>query len=422
MSISTGDPYRSTPKKSTTPAAAGGPDTEGVDAPADGPVGGVLPVKPLKRTTRPASTSGQRTSTSGSSRTGSDSADRTASDGSDRTNSDGSSRTASDRADRTSGNGTGAAKTAGTGAARAKTNAARSAGTKAAPAKAAATKSTPAKTAATKTAATKSAPAAKPKAPASEEIESGGLFSARSTKPATKATKGRPPAVVGGGKGTKGRRPVAPVRVAHSRNWGPIALFVATGLAAVLIIGYGLWPVFRDSVKASWQEQVAAIEGLHNYLDEQSQYFDATLASGNHQPGLLTYPVTPPVGGPHNARWQNCMGDIYPAEIAEEHAVHSLEHGAVWVTYSPDLAPDEIDKLADRVRDVEYTLMSPFPNLDAKISLQAWGYQLKVDNADDGRIDDFISALRRNATREDGASCSGGITDATTTPLDLGGM
>ena len=47
--------------------------------------------------------------------------------------------------------------------------------------------------------------------------------------------------------------------------------------------------------------------------------------------------------------------------------------------------------------------MSPFAGLDKPISLQAWGYQLKVDNASDGRIDEFIKALRVNATIEPGA-------------------
>ena len=44
--------------------------------------------------------------------------------------------------------------------------------------------------------------------------------------------------------------------------------------------------------------------------------------------------------------------------------------------------------------------MSPFEGLDTPISLQAWGYQLKVDNADDSRIDEFIKALRVNASIE----------------------
>ena len=64
--------------------------------------------------------------------------------------------------------------------------------------------------------------------------------------------------------------------------------------------------------------------------------------------------------------------------------------------------------------------MSPYPGLDKPISLQAWGYQLKVDNADDSRIDDFISALRVNASIEGPTiSCSQGITATGTTPRDI---
>ena len=70
-----------------------------------------------------------------------------------------------------------------------------------------------------------------------------------------------------------------------------------------------------------------------------------------------------------------------------------------------------MDKLASKVRNQTFMLMSPYPGLDAPISLQAWGYQLKLDNANDSRIDAFIDALRQNATQEPQAGCSGGITD-----------
>jgi hypothetical protein len=60
-------------------------------------------------------------------------------------------------------------------------------------------------------------------------------------------------------------------------------------------------------------------------------------------------------------------------------------------------------------------LMSPIANLDKNISLQAWGYQLKLDNANDKRIDEFIKDLRLNATMEPGAACSSGNT--TTGPV-----
>jgi hypothetical protein len=159
--------------------------------------------------------------------------------------------------------------------------------------------------------------------------------------------------------------------------------------------------------------------GIINYLDPSSPAFDETVLTGPHFPGVLTYPMSPPAGGPHNPRWQNCMGDVYPAEIAKEHAVHSLEHGAVWLTYDPALPQDQVDTLASKVNGVEYTMMSPFPGLDVPISVQAWGYQLKVDNATDERIDEFINEFRINATREAGAPCSGGITETSPTPFDV---
>ena len=98
------------------------------------------------------------------------------------------------------------------------------------------------------------------------------------------------------------------------------------------------------------------------------------------------------------------MGDVYDAPIANEHAVHSLEHGAVWITYRPDLPADQVAKLKAKVQGKEKMMLSPYDGLDKPISLQAWGYQLKVDNADDGRIDEFIKdaageRLRRGPDR-----------------------
>ena len=46
----------------------------------------------------------------------------------------------------------------------------------------------------------------------------------------------------------------------------------------------------------------------------------------------VNYPQTPPVGGPHNPQWQTCA--FYDKPIMVERGVHSMEHGAVWITYS----------------------------------------------------------------------------------------
>jgi hypothetical protein len=249
--------------------------------------------------------------------------------------------------------------------------------------------------------------AKKPSASARSGGGSGtGSKSTGAKKPASKATRS-----TAAGKGP--RKPIAPVKVSHGRSWGPIALFAAVGVLAAIIIGYGAYAVFENS--RPWDKRAAAIDGIVDYRNSP----DKSLTVREHAQGPITYSVNPPVGGKHNPTWQNCMGDVYDMPIANEHAVHSLEHGAVWITYRTGLPADQVEQLAKKVRGNEYMLMSPVDNLDRPISLQAWGWQLKVDNANDGRIDDFIKALRNNAGPEPGASCAQGVTATGTTPRNL---
>ncbi|MBF9133663.1 DUF3105 domain-containing protein [Plantactinospora sp. S1510] len=220
----------------------------------------------------------------------------------------------------------------------------------------------------------------------------------------------------GGGKKPQQRRPVAPVRVSQGRSWGSIGLFVAVGVVTAAIIGYGAYAVIQNG--KSWEDKAAAIDGITNYRKTDPSLVEPFPGKQSHEAGPLTYKISPPVGSSHNNAWQNCVGDVYDAPIANEHAVHSLEHGAIWITYKSDLPAEQVEQLASKVRGNEFMLMSPIENLDRPISLQAWGYQLKLDSASDGRIDDFVAALRQNASMEPGAPCSGGITATGTTPRD----
>ncbi|MGI5244941.1 DUF3105 domain-containing protein [Dactylosporangium sp. CA-139066] len=199
-------------------------------------------------------------------------------------------------------------------------------------------------------------------------------------------------------------------------SWGPIALFTTVGVLALGIVGFAGYQVYENGL--GWHDRADQISGIKDYY----QIDKAMVGQREHVWGPQQYKLSPPVAGNHNANWQRCLGDVYPAAIANEHALHSLEHGAVWITYNPSLPADQVEKLAKRVRGNDYMLMSPYPGLDKPISLQAWGFQLKVDNADDKRIDEFIKALRQNASLEAGTPCSQGdiITETGTTPHDLG--
>ncbi len=219
-----------------------------------------------------------------------------------------------------------------------------------------------------------------------------------------------------GKSGGGGRSPVRPIKIKQGPGWGPIILFSTVGLIIVGIIGFGVYVLTKPH--PSWQQKADAIPGIVNYR----KIDPASLTYQQHQYGPIKYKYSPPVGGTHNPNWMQCMGNVYDAPIASEHAVHSEEHGAVWITYRPDLPKDQVAKLAAKVRGNDFMLMSPYPGLDKPISLQTWGYQLKVDNASDPRIDQFITDLRKNATMEPGAVCSSGnyINATGTTPSDLG--
>lgn len=140
------------------------------------------------------------------------------------------------------------------------------------------------------------------------------------------------------------------------------------------------------------------IEGVETFKVE---------GAGNHQNGKISYERIPPAGGPHNPIWQNC--GVYTQPIFSEYAVHSMEHGAVWITYQPDLAQDDVNKLVDAAKINSYTVLSPFPDLPSKVVASAWGAQLKLDSADDPRLKDFVRKYAQSKDApEPGATCSGG--------------
>ncbi|WP_234791001.1 DUF3105 domain-containing protein [Mycolicibacterium wolinskyi] len=123
----------------------------------------------------------------------------------------------------------------------------------------------------------------------------------------------------------------------------------------------------------------------------------------------VAYDGNPPYGGPHDAAWAACDGVVYSVPIRAENAVHSLEHGAVWIAYHPDkIVGTDLEGLRGRARGNNYVFMSPVPTMNSPVSLQSWGHQLTLDDANDERIDQFISALRTNRFThpEVGATCA----------------
>jgi len=137
-----------------------------------------------------------------------------------------------------------------------------------------------------------------------------------------------------------------------------------------------------------------------------------------HVEGEVEYVTSPGVGGNHAAGWQNC--GFYTVPLIEEQAVHSLEHGAVWITYNDSTT--DIDKLVLETISLkeEHTLVSPYPGQESPIVMSAWGRQVSLESLDDPLFEQFIDMYRGEGptTPEPGAACSGAFgvppTDVTT--------
>ena len=172
------------------------------------------------------------------------------------------------------------------------------------------------------------------------------------------------------------------------RNRLGLAIIAALVVAGV---GYGLFSYVQG------QRDREAPAGVQTFAD----------VPRGHTQNPVSYPQTPPVGGEHSPVWQNC--GFYAKPVANENAVHSLEHGAVWITYRPDLPGDQIDTLRKLADGQTHVLVSPYPDLPAPVVASAWGRQLTLDSASDSRLDQFVRAFRQGPqTPEPGASCTGG--------------
>ena len=131
-------------------------------------------------------------------------------------------------------------------------------------------------------------------------------------------------------------------------------------------------------------------------------------ARGHDDSLVFDASAAPPAGGSHFNIWQNC--GIYNEPILTGNAIHSMEHGAVWITYRPGLDANEVATLEEIVRNQTYLILSPYEGQESPIVLTSWGIQLAVDDADDGRIERFIERYRLGSlTPELGGACTQGV-------------
>ncbi len=179
-----------------------------------------------------------------------------------------------------------------------------------------------------------------------------------------------------------------PSRVGSADRWS-LVIVGGMAVAAVVLIVVLLSP---------HQANLNLIAGVTTYDN----------LSRNHSEAPQTYAQNPPVGGTHSSVWLNC--GVYDQPVHNENAVHSLEHGAVWITYQSDLPADAVNQIRTLAHGHSFIIVSPYPGLPKPVVASAWGVQLQLDNASDPRLAQFISRYEQGPqTPEPGAVCEGGV-------------
>ena len=112
-------------------------------------------------------------------------------------------------------------------------------------------------------------------------------------------------------------------------------------------------------------------------------------AGGQQQEGKVAYAENPPLGGAYSPLWQKC--GAYTAPLYDEYAVHSLERGAVWITYSPALPAADVAALRTLLAGYRSWLFSPRATLPTPVVLSVWNAQVQATGAGDERLTAFLA-------------------------------
>jgi len=125
--------------------------------------------------------------------------------------------------------------------------------------------------------------------------------------------------------------------------------------------------------------------------------------------GPIEYDRIPPTNGNHAPLWQNC--GLYQKPIQDRHAVHSMDHGVVWITHSPDLPQQQIESLRPYGNE-EYVIVSPYLGQDAPVTVTSWRVQLELNGASDPRLEQFVEEFKASELAPlSGNRCTLGVGD-----------
>lgn len=109
----------------------------------------------------------------------------------------------------------------------------------------------------------------------------------------------------------------------------------------------------------------------------------------------VNYNSNPPTSGKHLSQAENW--GIYDKGVDDRAAVHSLEHGGIWISYQ-DIT-DEEKRILEEIgrKNPQSTIVSPRLKNDDKIVISSWGKMMRLKSADKALIQKYIDTYKNQS-------------------------
>lgn len=146
-------------------------------------------------------------------------------------------------------------------------------------------------------------------------------------------------------------------------------VFIGIGLTTLVILVGGVWFLTIQDTKQETKlnkdlrgEKIADLGSVHIKQGESHSAYNSN----------------PPTSGPHIGDGVAGAG-IHDKEVSDELLVHSLEHGAVVVSYKADLPKETVDLIKNAFDKASgKKILVPRQNLDVPVALTSWGRLAKI--------------------------------------------
>jgi thiol-disulfide isomerase/thioredoxin len=153
---------------------------------------------------------------------------------------------------------------------------------------------------------------------------------------------------------------------------------------ALPILVFGVWLAINNSKNPTNEQEnlTIAVQGEPIPIIGRDHVPEGTK--------VTNYNSNPPTSGDH---WPVPLDwGFYDEVVADEQAVHNLEHGGIWISYKDvdDETKRELKALAEKYNQA--VIVSPRPENDTRIAVASWGRLMKLDEFNRAEIESFIKA------------------------------